>query len=404
MPDAPVYSESLFAELELGWAPLHAWRTARYKFILAPRPELYDLAADAAEVTNRVQAESERAGKMGDELRALLARPVPAASAVVDTETAERLAALGYAGGGRPPGAARSGRDPKDGLALLAHINRGAVLARTDPPTAIRELSLALAEDPALVTARRTRIVAYDEAGRPDLAIADLRVLEKQGVFTSDDAVVLADNLRHVGKLDEALAVLTRTAQEDPRFAKPWLAVAEIHIGRKQHRQAAEAYEQALKIAPDHIEALRGLGDVALLEGNLPEAQSRYARILELDRTDALAMTKLGIVHMRAGRPAEATALFRQAVERVPDNPEALLYLAGALASGGRSAEAVPYFERVLVAWPRSVMALNGLGFALLDAGDRRGAADAFRKSLRIDPKQPDVSRHLADLADRSSN
>ena len=43
MSDAPAYAESLYPELELGWAPLHAWRTAGFKFIKAPRPELYDL-------------------------------------------------------------------------------------------------------------------------------------------------------------------------------------------------------------------------------------------------------------------------------------------------------------------------------------------------------------------------
>jgi cytochrome c-type biogenesis protein CcmH/NrfG len=30
--------------------------------------------------------------------------------------------------------------------------------------------------------------------------------------------------------------------------------------------------------------------------------------------------------------------------------------------------------------------------------GDRRGAAQAFRESLRLDPKQPDVSRTLAEI------
>jgi cytochrome c-type biogenesis protein CcmH/NrfG len=43
-------------------------------------------------------------------------------------------------------------------------------------------------------------------------------------------------------------------------------------------------------------------------------------------------------------------------------------------------------------------MALNGLGLTRLAVGDRRGAAEAFRESLRLDPKQPDVSRTLSDL------
>ena len=77
---------------------------------------------------------------------------------------------------------------------------------------------------------------------------------------------------------------------------------------------------------------------------------------------------------------------------------EALLYLAGALAAGGRSSEALPFFERALVAGPHSSMALNGLALTRLALGDRTGAAAAFRESLKVDPKQPDVARTLKDI------
>src|SRR3954465_1467078 len=50
MSDAPAYSESLYPELELGWAPLHAMRLGRFKLIDAPRAELYDVLADRGEL------------------------------------------------------------------------------------------------------------------------------------------------------------------------------------------------------------------------------------------------------------------------------------------------------------------------------------------------------------------
>jgi cytochrome c-type biogenesis protein CcmH/NrfG len=43
-------------------------------------------------------------------------------------------------------------------------------------------------------------------------------------------------------------------------------------------------------------------------------------------------------------------------------------------------------------------MALNGLALTRLALGDTAGAASSFRESLRVDPKQPDVARSLADL------
>lgn len=400
MVDAPAYAESVYAEHEFGWAPLFAWRTAKYKLIHAPRPELYDLEADAGEGTNRATQEAARVEEMRRRLQATLARPPRAAAAKVDAETAERLAALGYLGGGRAPGVASggSGRDPKDGVRLMPRVNRGMSTARTDPPVAIRELNAVLAEDPGLLIARRTLAVAYASAGQHDRAIAELRRLEKAGHLSAEDAIVLGDNLRFAGRLSEAAKVLKRAARDHPRFVQPWLSLAEVHIKAKRNAEAAVAYEHVLDLVPDHIEALRGLGDIALLEGRTDAAATRYGRILEVDPADAGAMTKVGVLKMRSGQADQAIALFRKAVEREPANGEALLYLAGALASSGRPAEALPLFERALAAGPRSSMAYNGLALTRLAVGDRQGAAAAFGESLRLDPDQPDVARTLREL------
>jgi choline-sulfatase len=399
MEDAPHYAESLYPEREYGWAPLHAWRTARFKYIEAPRPELYDLQSDAGEVTDRVAKEPEKVDELRQKLKAALARPVPAAATAVDPETAQRMAALGYVGGGgAAPGSGAAARDPKDGARLLPRLNRGISAARAEPEVAIRELTAVLAEDPSLVMARRARAVAYEASGRFDEAIAEIAILEKQGRLTAEDGVALGDNLRFSGRLAEARKVLEQTAKDNPKFTQPWLSLAEIHIKQQRNAEATAAYEHVLGLVPDHIEALRGLGDLALLEAKPDVAARRYEQILAVDPADAGALTKLGVVRMQGGRAEEATSLLRRAVEREPRNAEALLYLAGALASGGKAAEAVPYFERALAAGPRTTMALNGLALTRMALGDPRGAAEAFKESLRLDPKQPEVAKALADL------
>ncbi len=400
MDDAPTYVESLYSQREFGWAPLFAWRTARHKMIEAPRPELYDLQEDPGEMNDLAPRETARLADMRQTLEVARSQSPPSASAEVDPESAEMLRALGYIAkaGGQELVAGASLRDPKDGQRLVPRLNRGMSAVRTDPATAIRELRSVLAEDPGLLVARRSLAVAYTSARQYDRAIAELRRLEKDGVLTAEDGVVLGDNLRFAGRLDEATAVLERTARENPRFAQPWLSIAEVHVKRNELGEAAAAYQRVLEMAPGHVEALRGLGDLAFLREKPDEAARRYERILEIDPADAGAMTKLGVLRMRSGRPDEATALFRRAIERDPTNGEALLYLAGALTSTGRAAEAIPYFERALDAGQRNSMALNGLALTRLNLGDRAGAARAFRESLRLDPKQPDVARTLAEI------
>ncbi len=400
MDDAPTYAESLYAEMELGWAPVHAWRTAGFKLIETPRPELYDLSKDPSETANSFGDQPARAADLRRGLAtAMRQRPPSDAAAPVDATTMERLKSLGYVSG--PGGSPRRGgalRDAKDGVHLLRPLNRGMSAARADPELAVRELTTVLNEDPGLLMARRTRAVAFAAAGRHELAVADLRRLEQDGLLTPEDAVVLGDNLRFAGRTAEATTVLERVARENPKFPQPLLSLAEVRIQEGRHAEAAELCERVLKLVPDQIEALRRLGDLALLRGDILAADLRYSRILALDPEDVPAMTKLGVVSMRSGHADRAMSLFRQVVEHDPKNGEALLYLAGALASGGRPADALPYFQRALDAGPRSTMALNGLGLTRLATGDRPGAAAAFRESLRLDPKQADVSRTLAEL------
>jgi choline-sulfatase len=400
MSDAPAYAESLYPQLELGWAPLHAWRTRAFKFIKAPRPELYDLARDAAETTNRADEQLSASRDLVDQLDAALRRPIPTAAApAADPETLQRLRALGYMSGGSGPRAAGAAlRDPKEGVRFLPRLNRAMSAARTEPDVAIRDLSSVLDEDPGLFMARRTRAVAYTAARRHDLAIADLRALDTAGQLTPEDAVVLADNLRSAGRFEEATLILERTIRGNPTFVQPLISLAEVRMEERKYDEAAAVCERVLKLVPDHIEALRRLGDLALVRQQFEAAASRYARVLELDAEDVPAMTKLGVVRLRSGRPDEGLRLFRQAVERDADNGEALLYLAGALASSGRPAEALPFFERAIAADRSSTMALNGLGLTRLAVGNRVGAAAAFRESLRLDPKQPDIARTLADV------
>ncbi len=400
LADAPSYAESLHPQLQYGWAPLHAWRSAGFKLIEAPRPELYDLAADPGETRDRAARDAARLDAMRSELqRAIAAVATPVAGHAVDAETRERLAALGYvgtAGGGAP---VLTGRDPKDGIGLVTRLGRnGMTVARTEPEKAIRELTALLAEDPGMLVVLRTRAVAYAAAGRPKDAVRDLRELETRGALSAEDAVVLGDNLRLAGHPDEAVRVLERTLAQNPTFAQPLLSIAAVRMQQRDVKAAAAAFGKVLALEPDNAEAHRGLGDAALIEGDAARAAREYGRIVELDPADAAALTKLGVAQMRLGHGDEATRTLERAVARDPKSGEALLYLAGAYAASGRAREAAPYFERALAAGPKTAMAWNGLGLTRLELGDRVGAAAALRESLRLEPDQPEVARTLREI------
>ena len=399
MSDEPAYAESLFASLHLRWAPLYAWRTAKWKLVDAPRPELYDLEADPGELQDRAASEASRTDALRRPLRAALRTPTPDATATVDAEAAERLRSLGYLGGGPfSPETAASRRDPKDALPLVAHLERGMELARIDPATSVSELTAVLKEAPEAVLARRYRAVALGVLGRPDEAVADMHAAERAGPLTAEDLVVLADSLRLAGRVEEALAALDRASALQPRLVPAWLARGDVLVNANRTEEATEAFRRVLAIAPEHSEALRGLGDLALVRGDLQSAAGFYGRVLAASPRDVPALVKLGVVRMRTGLREEALALFKEAAGLDPTSGEALLYTAGALAATGRPAEALPYFDRAITAGQRSAIALTGLGMTRLQLGDEAGAAAALRQSLALDPNQPQAAETLKKL------
>ena len=116
----PAYSETMFPRWHLGWPELYALRDGGFKYILAPRPELYDLRADPGE-TNDVAADMpELAAEMRARLEALGANVDDSTRNPVTGDAARRLRALGYIG--TAPSDLGDGplSDPKDKVGIYA--------------------------------------------------------------------------------------------------------------------------------------------------------------------------------------------------------------------------------------------------------------------------------------------
>ena len=115
------YAESLYPR-RIGWSALASLRDDRFKFIEAPKPELYDLDNDPFEQRNLAATRTSTVDAMRRRLEAIAsAATTTSTPAPVSKELRERLAALGYAsssGAGNTKD--KDLPDPKDCLAARA--------------------------------------------------------------------------------------------------------------------------------------------------------------------------------------------------------------------------------------------------------------------------------------------
>src|SRR6185503_12005476 len=117
----------------------------------------------------------------------------PSGAPGVDAEAARRLAALGYLGGGAAKGAPPSGRNPRDGIALVNRLERALAESRTRPLWAAQELGALLREDAGLVLARRYHAIALAGAGDNAGAVAELARLEQEAGANAEDLTLRAE-------------------------------------------------------------------------------------------------------------------------------------------------------------------------------------------------------------------
>jgi arylsulfatase A-like enzyme len=216
-----VYSESLHTHDSFGWAPLRSVRLDAYKYIEAPRPELYDLENDPDERNNIARANPRQARALRAELEKVLARyprhgPTPPTEATPQTE--RFLASLGYLASGPRARVADAGADPKDRLPEYRLYEKAiATVADRHLGAAVALLRQVLAQDATNTLARRDLGACYLDLHEYSRARATFeRVLASApDDYPSQFGLGMAD--KHLGLLDEARAHLEAACRMAPR-------------------------------------------------------------------------------------------------------------------------------------------------------------------------------------------
>jgi arylsulfatase A-like enzyme/Flp pilus assembly protein TadD len=301
--------------LRFGWAPLRSIRTEGFKFIEAPKPELYDLRADAGESHNHYEPWDGTVQKMRKSLAELRAKS-PAlektSPGAVSASTIDELHALGYLGSA-DAGSATDVPEPS----LLP-----------DPKDKIEEQNLLHIATMA------------SEAGEPGKARA---ALEK--VLELDESSAIA--LRQLGRLEMASRNYAKSAgylgrardahPNDATGATEYARALELSGDRSGARDVLLA---SLKLNPDQFEVRLALGQVYLGLNDSNAAEEQFEAAVLLQPGNAEAQIHLVKTLIRRRKFTEAVELLEVVAEPSNRNPEIFELLAQAYTGLGRRQDA----------------------------------------------------------------
>jgi len=137
--------------------------------------------------------------------------------------------------------------------------------------------------------------------------------------------------------------------------ADDWLATAlEYDAEENTRAQAIEAYDHALSIDPQKVDALLNCGTLCYEEGNLKKAAEYFMRALQVDPENALAHFNLGSVLEEVGRLEAARLHLRNAVRLDPNYPDAHYNLAFVCEKLGARNEAQRHWQAYITLDPSS--------------------------------------------------
>ncbi|MGH9328174.1 MAG: sulfatase-like hydrolase/transferase [Terriglobia bacterium] len=366
-PEAPLvaYSETLYPYLHFHTAPLFALTNAKYEYIQAPRPELYNLIVDPREEHNLAGAAPALAAAMREQLDGVMAAVGPRhrANSALSPQTIALLRSLGYVGTlsapGAPGPAAEGLPDPKDRIAAYREFQRALELQNQgDYRGSADRLDKIASRYPNLVSVQIEAGLAWQRLHEDSKAVvhfrAALRTNPEDALAHYDLGVSLGNlhqepeaireldlatrlhpwfsqaytaeglDLANIGNFPGAITALSRTLQIDPSDFRAVLARGKVEAIERDWQAAASDLARACSLEPRSGSAHEALGTLAFYQGQFKRALEEYEESLRLNPDSSTTHSSLGLLYAKLGQTAEARAEFHRALSLDPKNQDAI--------------------------------------------------------------------------------
>jgi len=365
LAETSIYSEALYARYHFGWSELTAITDHRYRYIKAPREELYDLERDADERANIAGERPQARQAMRGALDKIAASAKIEAPGEVSAEARERLQALGYVGAqtDMPTEAGDTLPDPKDKREVLERYRAAVDFASQRKwQQAIALLQQILRDDPEMADVWSQLAVFATRIDRHDLTLDAYKHFIELKPSEPTAYIGAAAALLKLRRLDEA--------REHAKLAAEVAAPADKRSGASAHEMLAK---------------------IALAKRDTEAARAEAALAREADPTLPLPLYIEGRLLYDQGKYDDALTLFNQAIAELKKSgalqiTELHFYAADTLGRLERYAEAEAEFAAELKYFPHNTRARGGLAMLYQASGNPDAAAKTVADMLRVTP------------------
>ncbi len=212
----------------------------------------------------------------------------------------------------------------------------------------------------------------------------------------SEEAVTtLAYLYNEEGDSARALQVLN-AIPEAARTAKLYSALGFTYEQQKDYKQAVEAFRRSSELDHDNLDALRGLAQNLMNDGQTEAALEQYKAIAEADPSDAQSYMRIAEIDRRNGKYDQALEVLKKANTLVLDSLEIPYNIAVIYEAQGKYDDAIQILTQLLQKTEKTdgqysipdknnrAVFLERLGTVYREANKHQLAVETFRKMLDL--------------------
>jgi len=409
------YAETYYPRFHFGWSELQSVQDGRWKLILSPEPELYDLKIDPEEKNNLAFEQKKLLTRLEDEAKRYINQQSQNAFQLslnqIDEETRERLAALGYIGSFSDL-AATSGKklaNPRDKIDVFNELSRAREIGMEgNAEEAIAVIKKIISQDPDISDAYFTLGNIYFRLNQFGTAITYFRqslALKPDDIFA---ALNIANCYLKMGQSGEAEKFLLEFSRKGFPDSQIYFLLGNIKFFEQKYDEAINYYQECLNLNPDSASALNALGAVSTLRGELEKAETYLQRALQINPELTNANYNLAQVYELKGMTEKAIEAYRQELVHTPRHFKASFNLARLYRLLGETQEEERLLRVCLQTDPTFPLTYFYLARILLNQGKELATAISLvQKGIELKPEPKDLALGyflLADLYNRLGN
>jgi len=226
-------------------------------------------------------------------------------------------------------------------------------------------------------------------------AEAELKTAVKLDPNSEEAVTTLAMLYTDEGDTARALKVLS-SIPDSARSAKLYSALGAAYEQRKDYKNAIDAYKHAIVLDRDNLDAIRGLAENYLNNGQLENALEQYKVIADSNPEDAQTYVRMAEIYRREGKFDEALESLKRAEALVPDTMDVPYTMAAVYQAQGRYDDAIKILQDLIRKTEKSEVGssqsdrnnraifVERLGTIYREQENYSAAVDTFRKMITL--------------------